>query len=50
MLRDTKSRIMARSPSIRAAPRNSGTRKTRILAIAVSNSASRNPAAASFAS
>ena len=35
-------------PSISAAPRNSGTRNTRILAIDVSNSASRNPPTASL--
>ena len=35
---------MPSRPSISAAPRNSGTRNTRILAIAVSNSASSNAA------
>src|SRR5258708_16871575 len=46
--RDTKSSSAARKPSIRAAPRKSGTRKTRIFAMAVSNTASRKPPAASF--
>src|SRR5207244_2048845 len=48
-LRETNSRRVASRPSIRAAPRNSGTRKTRILAIDVSNSASRKPPIASLA-
>src|SRR5437879_9297214 len=48
-LRDTKSRSMPSNPSIRAMPRKSGTRKTRIFAIEVSNRASRKPPAASFA-
>src|SRR5690606_12764325 len=48
-LRDTNSRSVASRPSIRAAPRNSGTRNTRILAIEVSNTASRKPPTASLA-
>jgi len=40
---DTKRSSAPRSPSIKAAPRNSGTRKTRILAMAVSNIASSTP-------
>src|SRR5437763_4415725 len=47
--RETKRSSAASSPSISAAPRNSETRNTRILAITVSNTASRNPPAASFA-
>src|SRR6185437_5515160 len=48
-LLDTKRRSTASKPSIKAAPRNSGTRKTRILAMAVSNIARRIPPAASLA-
>src|SRR6185312_11174580 len=40
-LADTKRSRVARSPSIRAKPKNWGTRNTRILAIDVSNSANR---------
>src|SRR5437763_17193740 len=47
-LRDTNRSSVAKSPSISAAPRNSGTRNTRIFAIDVSNKASRNPPAASL--
>ena len=47
-LRETNSRSVASRPSISAAPRNSGTRNTRILAIEVSNSASRKPPTASL--
>src|SRR3546814_17006268 len=39
---------VASSPSMRAAPRKSGTRTTRILAIAVSNTASRKTPAESL--
>src|SRR5205085_11247588 len=46
--RDTTSRSAARKPSIKAAPRKSETRNTRIFAMAVSNTASRKPAAASL--
>ena len=42
-LRDTNSSSVPSRPSISATPRNSGTRKTRILAIDVSNRASRKP-------
>ena len=42
-LRETKSSSVAEKPSISAAPRNSGTRNTRILAMLVSNNASRKP-------
>src|ERR1700730_10160831 len=42
-LREMKSSSVASRPSMSAAPRKSGTRKTRILAIDVSNSARRNP-------
>src|SRR6267378_1452679 len=45
---ETNSRIVPRSPSMSAMPRNSGTRNTRILAMAVSNSTKRNASAASF--
>lgn len=45
---DTNSSSVPSSPSITAAPRKSGTRNTRIFAIAVSKSASRVPAAASL--
>src|SRR6202030_509656 len=47
-LPETKRSSVAKRPSISAAPRNSGTRKTRIFAIDVSNSASRKPPAASL--
>ena len=47
-LRDTNSSSVPSKPSIRAAPRNSGTRKTRILAIDVSNRTSRKPPTASL--
>src|SRR5947208_1571595 len=46
--RETKRRSAARRPSMSAAPRNSDTRKTRILAMTVSNTASRKPPTASF--
>ena len=46
--RVTNSSSVARKPSISAAPRKSGTRNTRIFAIAVSNTASTKPPAASF--
>ena len=42
-LPETNNNRVASRPSISAAPRNSGTRNTRILAIAVSNTASRRP-------
>src|SRR5687767_1548525 len=45
----TKSSSVASKPSISAAPRKSGTRNTRIFAIEVSNTASKKPPAASFA-
>ena len=45
---ETNSRIVPSSPSMSAMPRNSGTRNTRILAMAVSNSTRRNASAASF--
>src|SRR5947209_19870545 len=45
---ETKRSSVASSPSISAAPRKSLTRKTRILAISVSNTPSPKPAAASF--
>src|SRR5262249_33775081 len=48
-LRETNRRSVARRPSISAAPRNSGTRNTRIFAIDVSNSASSVPATVSLA-
>src|SRR5689334_14275737 len=48
-LPDTKRSSVANNPSISAAPRNSGTRNTRILAIDVSNSANSMPPTASFA-
>ncbi len=47
-LPDTKRRSVASRASIKAAPMNSGTRNTRILAIEVSNTASRKPPTASF--
>ena len=47
--RDTNRKSVASSPSISAAPRNSGTRNTRILAIEVSNSTSKRPPIASLA-
>ena len=47
-LRDTNRSSMPRKPSIRAMPRKSGTRNTRILAIEVSNRTSRNPPTASL--
>ena len=47
-LPDTKRSSVASRPSISATPRNSGTRNTRILAIDVSNSASRKPPTASL--
>src|SRR6266496_3397279 len=46
--RETNRRSVANRPSISAAPKNSGTRNTRILAIDVSNSASRKPPIASL--
>ena len=46
--RETNSMIVPRSPSMSATPRNSGTRNTRILAVAVSNMTSRNASAASL--
>ena len=46
---DTNSSSAPRKPSIRAAPTKSGTRKTRILAMLVSNAPSATPATASFA-
>src|SRR5208283_565582 len=45
---DTNSRSAPRKPSISAAPTKSGTRKTRILAMLVSNTPSATPAAKSF--
>ena len=45
---DTNRRRVPSRPSMRAAPRNCGTRKTRIFAVAVSNSARKKPAAASL--
>src|SRR6266852_6477005 len=47
-LLETNSRSVPSKPSISAAPRNCGTRKTRIFAVAVSNSARAKPAAASL--
>src|SRR5207302_7925111 len=47
-LLDTNSSSVPSRPSISAAPRNCGTRKTRIFAVAVSNSASEKPATASL--
>src|SRR3984957_9469526 len=47
-LLDTKSRSVPSKPSISAAPRNCGTRNTRIFAVAVSNTASKKPATASL--
>src|ERR1700732_4536286 len=47
-LLDTNKRSVPSNPSISAAPRNCGTRRTRILAVAVSNSARKNPATASL--
>src|SRR5438046_742832 len=46
--RETKRSRAARRPSMSAAPRNSETRKTRILAMTVSNTASTNPPTASL--
>ncbi len=48
LLETNSSRVPSR-PSMNAAPRNCGTRNTRIFAVAVSNSASRKPASASLA-
>src|SRR5581483_10863229 len=47
-LPDTKRSSVASRPSISAAPRNSGTRNTRILAIEVSNTASKAPSTATL--
>ena len=47
-LPETNSSSVARRPSIRATPRNSGTRNTRILAIEVSNRTRKKPPTASF--
>ena len=47
-LRETNRSSVASRPSISAAPRKSETRNTRILAIAVSNTASRKPPTASL--
>src|SRR3954451_20187754 len=47
-LLDTNSSSVPSRPSISAAPRNCGMRKTRIFAVAVSNSARKNPATASL--
>src|SRR5580704_3744396 len=47
LLDTNRSRVPSR-PSISAAPRNCGTRNTRIFAVAVSNSARKKPAAASL--
>ena len=47
-LRDTNSSRVPSRPSIRATPRNSGTRKTRILAIEVSKKTRRKPPTASL--
>jgi hypothetical protein len=47
-LRETNSSSVPSKASMSAAPRKSGTRKTRILAIAVSNRARRMPQAASL--
>src|ERR1700738_200557 len=47
-LRDTNRSSVPSKPSISAAPRNWGMRKTRIFAVAVSNSASKKPATASL--
>src|SRR5258708_22837400 len=47
-LLDTKRRSVPSRPSMSAAPRNWGTRKTLIFAVAVSNIARRNPATASL--
>ena len=47
LLDTNRSRVPSR-PSISAAPRNCGTRKTRIFAVAVSNSARKKPATASL--
>ena len=46
--RDTNNRIAPSNPSISATPRNSGTRNTRIFAVAVSNKTNRSPPTASF--
>src|SRR5262249_6912122 len=48
-LAETNRSNAASSPSISATPRNSGTRNTRIFAIAVSKKASRTPPTASLA-
>ena len=48
-LLETNSSSVPSSPSISAAPRKAGTRNTRILAMAVSNTASRKPPSASLA-
>src|SRR5208337_1992682 len=45
---DTNSIIVPRSPNMSATPRKSGTRNTRILAMAVSNRTSRNANTVSF--
>ena len=47
-LLDTNSNSVPSRPSISAAPRNCGTRNTRIFAVAVSNSARKKPAIASL--
>src|SRR5260221_3392789 len=47
-LLDTNSSSVPSKPSISAAPRNWGTRKTLIFAVAVSNSARKKPATASL--
>ena len=47
-LLDTNSSSVPSNPSISAAPRNCGTRNTRIFAVAVSNSARKKPATASL--
>src|SRR5262245_4697838 len=47
-LRVTNIKSAPRSASINEAPRNSGTRKTRIFAMVVSNNASNAPATATF--
>src|SRR5271169_6825538 len=46
---DTNSIIVPRSPSISATPRKSGTRNTRILAMAVSKTTRRNASVVSLA-
>src|SRR5439155_119130 len=45
---ETNSRMVPRRPSMSATPRNSGTRKTRILAMAVSKSDNRKPRIRSY--